>query len=69
MEFLELSTVQTVNSTFYFRLQSIASHLRLLLMGTMIILEINSLAFPAQWNVGLDASSTSGFSLLLFLVK
>jgi iron complex outermembrane receptor protein len=25
--------------------------------------EINSLAFHAQWNVGLDASSTSGFSL------
>jgi iron complex outermembrane receptor protein len=30
----------------YFRLRSIASHLKTLLMGTIIILEINSLAFP-----------------------
>jgi iron complex outermembrane receptor protein len=49
MEFAELSTVtnesiQTIK--LFFRLRSIASHLKTLLMGTIIILEINSLAFP-----------------------
>jgi hypothetical protein len=70
MEFAELSTVTNESIQLsIFRLRSIASHLKTLLMGTIIILEINSLAFHAQWNVGLDASSTSGFSLTTFFGK
>jgi hypothetical protein len=61
----ELSTV--TNSQFnyqaIFRLRSIASHLKtLLLMGTIIGNKLTGVP-DAQWNVGLDASSTSGFSL------
>jgi iron complex outermembrane receptor protein len=72
MEFSELSTVTNESiptiKLFFGCGQSL--HLKTLLMET-IILEINSLAVPnAQWNVGLDASSTSGFSLTTsFLVK
>jgi iron complex outermembrane receptor protein len=68
MEFLlnyQLLQTSQFNYQAIFRLRSIASHLKTLLMGTIIILEINSGVPDAQWNVGLDASSTSGFILLL----
>jgi hypothetical protein len=65
----ELSTVTNEsNYQAIFRLRSIASHLKTLLMGTMIILEINSLVLNAQWNVGLDAVAQAVLALLL-LVK
>jgi iron complex outermembrane receptor protein len=65
MEFLlnyQLLQTSQFNYQAIFRLRSIASHLKTLLMGTIIILEKLTGVPDAQWNVGLDASSTSGFT-------